>query len=675
MNKLIIAFSFLMLSCNNQSEQHFSINRLFSDNMVIQHNAEPIIWGKALTGSSVRLISSWGQTASTQTDKDGKWSITLKTPKTDQKTHKLTVINNNHSLEIKNILLGEVWLASGQSNMEMPIKGFNYAKISEIVEGANEEIPKAIFPKIRMFTVKRNIAYQPDQKLEGDWIVCSPKTVGDFSAVGYFFAKKLHQELNTPIGIIHSSWGGSPAESWTRLDYLEKISGFNDTEAKLKIALDPNTTYNKWLKNRRFVHWDSIIEVENFKWISNDNKKFSSVDFDDENWNKIHSNDINNVFEENDFNGIVWLRNKIIFDTIPEANLTLDLGDIDDLYAVFINGEMIGRKEYWGISSNKFSVPKNILKEGINNIAIRFIDVWGKGGPVENEKSGFFKQNKKVKSLGNWWKINVVAFLTNGHFYLLSDEKDEIVFPNPERMPHHPNSPTVLFNGMIAPLVPFSIKGVIWYQGESNESRADQYQTLFPAVIDSWRDEWKNQNMPFYYVQIAPFGGGFWGNDEISKVSGAELRESQMLTLFKNDVGMAIITDIGNEKLIHPPKKKEVGERLALWSLAKNYGYDDLVHCGPVFKSVEYNDSKAFVSFNHIGSGLYCPDQNIKYFELAGVDGHYYPAKAKIVNNKVVVWTEKVTNPQKVRFAWKNYVKVNLFNNEGLPASSFRSKR
>ena len=328
------------------------------------------------------------------------------------------------------------------------------------------------------------------------------------------------------------------------------------------------------------------------------------------------------------------------------------------------------------MASSQYAIPKSLIKKGVNTIAIRFIDVWGRGGLDEDPKRGIYYDNKKINSFGHKWKVKVIAYQTNGNFYLLKKGINEIVYPNPKRMPHHPNSPTVLYNGMIAPLIPYAIRGVIWYQGESNESRAEQYSYLFPALIDSWRASWSNPKMPFYYVQIAPFGGGdFWGGELVKKETGPELRESQLHTLSKNNVGMAIITDIGDEKLIHPPKKKEVGERLALWAMAKDYGYNNLVHSGPIFKSVEFVEGKALVSFDHTGSGLYCKDKEVKYFELAGSDGKYYPAHAKITGNQVLVWTKKVPRPKKVRFAWKNYVKVNLFNKEGLPTSSFRSNK
>jgi sialate O-acetylesterase len=674
MNKFCTLLILILVGCSSSSENALSINALFSDNMIVQQNAKLNIWGKAPQGSLIHVSSSWGEEASTTTTPDGKWILTIATPEVDHKPHQLMVYSKNETIKIQNILLGEVWLASGQSNMEMPLKGFNYTQIKENVEGAAQEMSEANYPKIRMFKVNRNIAFEQQDRLEGQWIESFPETVKSFSAVGYFFAKKLHLELDVPIGIIHSSWGGSPAESWTRLDYLKRLDDFQNTAEKLRIALDPNTAYNRWLADHESVLWDSLIEVDNMKWTKPTHKRFILSGFDDNNWEAMNQTQVTQVFEKNDFNGVVWLRQQINFDTLSDKNLVLDIGKTDDLYAVFLNGKQLARKEHWGLASSRYTIPKSIIKKGQNTIAIRFIDVWGRGGFDIDPNRGIYLDNKKIKSFGDQWRLKAIAYLTNGDFYLLNEGLKEIVYPNPKRMPHHPNSPTVLYNGMIAPLVSYAIRGVIWYQGESNVSRAKQYTYLFPALIDSWRDAWKNPKMPFYYVQIAPFGGGSWGVDSEKTQTGPELRESQMLTLTKNDVGMAIITDLGDEKLIHPPKKKEVGERLAFWALSKNYGYSDLVYSGPVFKSVKFINDKALVSFNYTGSGLFCKDSKIKHFELAGSDGNYYPAQATILGDKVQVWSKKVPAPIKIRYAWKNFVHVNLFNKEGLPASSFRSE-
>lgn len=664
-----------LIGCQTNSPTELSLNNLFNDHMVLQQDTLVSFWGQATKGVKVSLHSSWGAQATTVADETGNWMVQLNTPKADNKSHTVTVKSKKNTIKIEDVLMGEVWLASGQSNMEMPMKGFRYAKVHELVEGAEEEIANANYPEIRMFTVKRTIAFEPQENIEGNWAVCTPETLGEFSAVAYYFGKKLYQELNVPIGLIHSSWGGSPAESWVRLDLIEKIKGFENTSKRLEIANDPNTPYNKWVAKHTSVKWDSLIEVDNFKWVDKTHLEFLSSDYNDDAWQDAAVTSIGEAFEKDDFNGIGWIRQQLNIDSLPDGDLVFDLGETDDLYTIFINGEMIGRKEYWGVASNRYTFSSDVFKKGQNTIAIRFIDVWGEGGLNVDRNRGIYVGDKKIIALNEDWKLNMVCYLTGGDFYILESGDEEIVLASPERMPHQSNSPTTLNNGMIAPLVPYTLKGFIWYQGESNQGRAEEYKTLFPAVIDSWRAQWKNEALPFYYVQIAPFAGYGLRTDAAERMTSAELRESQMLTLAKSNVGMAITTDVGDDKLIHPPKKKEVGDRLALWALNKDYGYTDLVHSGPIYKSVRFNKGRALVSFDHAGSGLYCPDNTIKHFEIAGADGKYYPAKVRIVGKEVMVWSNKVQQPKGVRLGWENYFEINLFNKEGLPASSFRSMK
>jgi sialate O-acetylesterase len=673
MKKLILVLSLLILGCKTQVEEvNLSLASLFQNHMVIQQDTLVTIWGWAREGVEVKLESSWGEKSITLSDSTGAWQLQIKTPKVDNTPHQIRVKAGKEIINISDVLLGEIWLASGQSNMEMPIKGFKYGNRRELIEGAEDEIALAKFPDIRIFTVHRNIAFESQKKVRGSWVVCSPKTVVDFSAVAYFFAKKLHQELNIPIGMIHSSWSGSPAESWARIDFLEKIEAFENTSQRLKIASDPKTHYNRWLSNRKYVERDSLIGVNSFKWIDESNKTFIINDFDDSSWPIVNTVETALAFEKNDFNGVGWIRQQIEIDEVPPGKLFFELGKTDDLYAIFVNGKKVGRKEDWGRASTRYSLEDGLLKKGKNTIAIRFIDVWGKGGFAADEMRGIYQDNQKIFSFAKDWKIKMVAYQTSGRFYKLSAGVDEIVKPSVDRMPRNPHSPSTLFNGMIAPLVPFALKGFIWYQGESNRSRAEQYKTLFPAVIDSWRSQWNKADLPFYYVQIAPFGSNVDGKNS-EQQTAPELREAQMLTLSKPNVGMAVITDIGDEKLIHAPKKKPVGERLALWALAKDYGFEKLVHCGPIYKSVNFSKGRALIDFDHVGSGLYCPDKEIKHFEIAGEDGIYYPAKAKIKGRQISLVSQHVAQPKSVRFGWKNFVKINLFNKEDLPASSFRT--
>ena len=306
-----------LIGCQTNSPTELSLNNLFNDHMVLQQDTLVSFWGQATKGVKVSLHSSWGAQATTVADETGNWMVQLNTPKADNKSHTVTVKSKKNTIKIEDVLMGEVWLASGQSNMEMPMKGFRYAKVHELVEGAEEEIANANYPEIRMFTVKRTIAFEPQENIEGNWAVCTPETLGEFSAVAYYFGKKLYQELNVPIGLIHSSWGGSPAESWVRLDLIEKIKGFENTSKRLEIANDPNTPYNKWVAKHTSVKWDSLIEVDNFKWVDKTHLEFLSSDYNDDTWQEAAVTSIGEAFEKDDFNGIGWIRQQLNIDIGP----------------------------------------------------------------------------------------------------------------------------------------------------------------------------------------------------------------------------------------------------------------------------------------------------------------------------------------------------------------------
>lgn len=669
MKKILVLLLLLILVSFTKQPSSIKLGSLFTDNMVVQQNDTLVIWGWSKEGTKVEVEANWGSKSNVIASKGGHWSVKIPTPKADNIPHTLKVSTKDTLINLQNILLGEVWLCSGQSNMEMPMKGFHYRKPYDSIQNSEYEIKNANYPEIRMFTVKKKIAFTPKDTCEGAWVVCTPETVPEFSATAYFFGKELNNKLNVPIGLIHSSWGGTPAQSWVPVDFVEKIDDFKNIRNQLVVSNDKNTPFNKWLASMSKVEWDSLILVEKMKWTDSKNKDILKPDYDDSNWETLSLQEISSSFVKDDFNGIAWLRQDVFIESEPPNDLTVDLGKTDDLYAFFINGTLVARKEYWGESNNCYKIPLNVLKGGINNFAIRFIDVWGSGGFETDAQRGIYSNSKKYISFNDKWKFKKTAVLIDQEFYNLNDKDKTILKPSPDRLSKTPHSPTVLYNSMIAPLIPYPIKGAIWYQGESNRGKAKQYQTLFPAVINSWRKYWNHGNFPFYYVQIAPFNY----NEETPSLT-AELREAQFLTLSKEkNVGMVVTMDIGSLTTIHPPNKQEVGRRLALWALAKDYGKKDLVYSGPLYKSVKFIRDKAIVSFDHLGSGLYSPDKNLTNFEIAGSDLVFYPANAFIREDKVVLYSHDVKNPKIVRFAWEDKAVPNFYNKEGLPASPFRS--
>lgn len=442
---------------------------IFGDNMLLQQNTEVNLWGWADKKRDVTITPSWiKQTYKTKADEQGKWSIKIPTPKAGYETYTITVSDSKNVLKMNNILIGEVWLCSGQSNMEMPMKGFK----GQPVKGGNEAILKSKNKYIRLITVKRTSSLTPLDSISGQWQEAVPETVKEFSATGYYYGRLLQEMLDVPVGLIQSAWGGSWIESWMSKDMLSDFD-------KVKLPLS----------------------------------------------------------EED----------------VKEKNRT----------------------------------------------------------------------------------------------------------------------PTTLYNGMIHPIAGYTLKGCIWYQGESNYDRADQYAKLFQTMVNEWRKIWKQGEFPFYYCQIAPYDNP---TEKHGDFNAAFLREAQYksASLIRN-TGMAVLMDIGEEKNIHPMDKKTGGERLAMMALAKTYGMSGFGYESPVFKEMTTEENKAILSFDNAPMWLTSFGKELKEFKIAGADRVFYPAKARINRSKVEIWSDSVSTPVAVRYAFKDFVTGDLFSTEGLPVSSFRT--
>ncbi len=476
--------------------------KIIGDHMVLQQGMAVPIWGWAEAGERVTVTLGRCR-ASATADAGGKWIVTLGAMKAGGPCE--MTIQGNNTITLGDVLVGEVWVCSGQSNMQWPVSAS---------ANPEEEIAAADHPMIRLFTVTRKTAEQPLDDCEGSWSACSPETVPGFSAVAYFFGRHLRRELDVPVGLINTSWGGTPAEAWTSRGAQQGVPELEPTLAR----------------------WDEQVSR---------------------------------------------------FD--PEA----------------------ARQRY---------------EESL--------EAWKEA--AEKAKAEGEKPPRRPQPPSD-----------------------------PRQSPHRPAN---LYNGMIAPLLPFAVRGAIWYQGESNCSRAAQYQTLFPTMIRDWRQKWGQGDFPFLFVQLAPFR---YGNADPRNC--AELWEAQRLTLERvPNTGMAVTTDIGNVKDIHPKNKQDVGRRLALWALAKTYG-KDLVFSGPLYKSMRVEGDKIHVMFDHVGGGLVAKGGELTHFTIAGQDGQFVPAKAEIDGDTVVVSSQEVSQPVAVRFGWRDDAEPNLFNKEGLPASPFRT--
>ncbi len=495
----LIIFLFILTV---QLSAYVKLPKLFSDNMVLQQDIEIPIWGTADPGENIAITLN-NQKAYTTADNYGDWITNLKPMKTGG-PFDMTITGKNSVITLRNVLIGEVWVGSGQSNMWLPV--INSAN-------AEKEIAEANYPNIRLYTIKQTVAGAPQKDTEGEWVECNPKTIPNFSAVAYYFGRELHKALGVPVGLIHSSWGGTPAESWTSLPALKSDPDFKPILDRFEDAL------------------------------------------------KMY----------------------------PQAS------------------------------------------------------------------------EKYQKQIAEWEKEAQKA---------KSEKKPEPRRPSVPFGPNNPNRPSGLYNGMIAPLIPYAIKGVIWYQGESNAGRAYQYRKLFPALIQDWRRNWGQGDFPFLFVQLAYFR-------EVPTVKGtetwSELREAQLMTLSLPKTAMAVTIDIGEAYDIHPKNKQDVGLRLALGAQAIAYG-KNIDYSGPIYDSMTIKGNKINLHFKHINGGLVSKNNEpLKGFTIAGKEQKFLPAEAKIEGNEIVVSSKEIPKPVAVRYAWAADPECNLYNKVGLPASPFRT--
>lgn len=503
----LVAVLSVVSMCALSASAEVKPHALFSDNMVLQQGVPINVWGTARAGERI-TVKVATQEVSAVADSAGRWSVKLEAMKAGGPLS-MTIAGEN-SITLKNVMAGEVWIASGQSNMQWPVRA---------ATNAEQEIAAADHPNLRLFTVPRVVASKPQDEITGKWEVCTPQTVGDFSAVAYFFGRDLQKALDVPVGMIHTSWGGTPAEAWTSMAVLEGDPAF-------KSILDSWTA--------RFKDYRSVVD----KHV------------------KTYSNTVREWLESAD--------------------------------AAEAAGKPIGP-------------PK-------------------------------------------------------------------VDFPADPRL--SPHRPAGLYNAMIHPLLPYAIKGAIWYQGESNAGRAFEYRKLFPAMIRNWREDWKLGDFPFLFVQLAPYQRT---PDTPPEGTWPELREAQLLTMLNvPNTAMVVITDVGEEKDIHPKTKQPVGARLALAAGALGYG-EKIEYSGPIYKAMKRDGNTIVLSFDHVGGGLVAKGGPLKGFTIAGADGKFVDARAEIVGDTVVVSSPRVAEPVAVRYGWTNCPVVNLWNKADLPASPFRT--
>ena len=651
----------LFFSCQPSEQKKLNVNSLFSDHMVLQQRAYATFWGSYSPNDIVTVSGNWNNKTVTSTaDENGNWKVQLSTPEAGG-PYVINITTKDSTITMKDVLIGEVWLASGQSNMQMPLKGW---PPNDPIKNAEQEIANANYPNIRMFNVTRNYTLKPVDTIHGQWMQCSPEFAGDFSATAYFFAKRLHEELKVPIGIIHSSWGGTVAEAWTNRKALRELGDFDTAITALTDTIKWQNTKNWFTKldSLSIPQTEEAWKVLNFKDLEFSKHSFNSQE---KPWKEITLPGRYDTYNDWEFDGATWLRRDIEINNIA-TDYMLSIGSIDDMDAIYFNGEKIGGLMGYGhhTTERTYDVPKELLKKGKNTIAIRAIDTGGPG-----TITGILKLVNKsgtIIPLDGVWKYQPISEIYEGKFYIYDLDKVDLS-ERPEIMVMGPNLPSVLYNAMVHPLAPYSIKGAIWYQGESNVGRAEQYTRLFPKMINNWRSLWK-ADFPFYFVQIAPYNYGTAADEEGSM----DLRDAQRKSLKTKKTGMVVTMDIGNFMNIHPANKQDVGLRLAGLTLANDYN-KDMMASGPLYKKLSILGNKLILEFDFVGTGLRSKDGKLSGFEIAGADKNYVRAIAEIVEDKVHLKASSVSNPMYARYAWSNNGKASLFNKEGLPASSFKT--
>ncbi|MFD2941124.1 sialate O-acetylesterase [Flavobacterium notoginsengisoli] len=631
--KKSVLFIFLLISVLANANVRMPL--IFSDGMVLQRDKQIPIWGFADANESVEIHFN-KQIKKTTADKNGKWTVNLNAEKAGG-PFELIIIGKN-KITIKNVLVGEVWICSGQSNMEFQVfKTMN----------AEKEINSADYPMIRHFGVAQDLSGTPKDDLkQGKWEEANKENVSNFTAVGYYFARKLYSELKIPIGIINTSWGGTNVETWTSREAFE-----NSPDFKAMIADVPTVDINAIFETYKKSVLDNLKKVQGFDVSMENEEQFKNPNFQDKNWPEIKVPSLWENQQIGNIDGIVWMRKTIVL-TAEQAKkeAVLHLAKVDDEDQTYINGIQIGTNNLWD-AKRIYKIPANVLKEGTNVIAVRITDYSGGGGiygDPQDLKIDFKDSNLPLEGL---WKFNVIKV----------------------RIEVSPNSyPSLLYNAMVNPLVPYAIQGALWYQGEANVWRAAEYKKSFPLMINDWRVKFKQGNFPFYFVQLSTFDETGGNSQKGSR--WAELREAQSETLKLPNTGMVVTTDIGNAKDIHPTNKQDIGLRLAAIAMNNLYGKKQ-VHSGPTYKSQEIKGNQITLTFDNIGSGLSTPNNDeLKGFEIAGADKVFHAAKAIFKNNKIIVSSDKVQNPVAVHYGWADDdTAINLFNKEKFPASPFRT--
>lgn len=623
-------------------EGQVRLPRLISNGMVLQRDAEVKVWGRAAPREQV-VVRFLNSTYSATADSVGNWTVKL-TSLPAGGPHTMQILASD-TITISDVWVGDVWVCSGQSNMELSMERVRPLYESEIATSTN--------PAIRQFAVPQTFNFRQPQSdvASGSWQAANPENVLRFSAVAYFFARELYEKYKIPIGLINTSLGGSPAEAWMSEEtlrefphYYDEAQRFKDSTLILRIEAEDRQRIEEW--HRRLRERD-----EGFR---NPARPWYDPAYDVTDWKTMNIPGSWAETELGPVNGVVWFRKNIrLPSALARKEALLLLGRIVDADSVYLNGIFVGTTSYQ-YPPRRYRIPSGILREGENTLVVRVINSAGRGGFVPDKPYELIVGNEKLDLRGPWK-------------YRLGTIMEPLAGPTFIRW-----KPLGLHNAMLAPLFHYRIKGVIWYQGESNVNRALEYRRLFPAMIRDWRNKWQQGDFPFLFVQLANY---LEAKKEPSESQWALLRESQLKSLSVPNTAMAVTIDIGEWNDIHPLNKKDVGKRLALAAQRVAYGDTTVVASGPLFHSARVEGNRMILSFTEIGSGLIAKDGGeLRGFAIAGAERKFVWAKAMMEGDRVIVWSDQILRPVAVRYAWAdNPEGANLFNKEGLPASPFRT--
>jgi sialate O-acetylesterase len=671
MKKSLLCLVVLAVACKNANAD-VTVPAVFSDHMMLQRAEAVPIWGKADPGEVVQVALATA-TGTATTGDDGKWMVKLNLSGIEGDGPFECVMKGKNEVRISDVVLGEVWLASGQSNMEWVLKN---------TIGAEQAIAGSENAMVRFFATPRASSQVALDDTKGKWVQASPASSPTFSAVAYFFARELNARLKKPVGILQSSWGGTPSEAWTSPAGLDTVPYLKEARERIWKAIEEYDGAKK-----RFVaamtEWTKANGREDIATAQPD--EFAGMDVSTADWVKLElPGDVK--AEGLPDAGIVWLRKDVVVPVKPATHLPLNL-PINGFDSVYWNGKLIKQvtvEDYPGDGAERrygpYGIPSTVVNQGRNVLAIRLYQPVGPAKIPAEPKAG------KISLKGEWLAKAEKTFPALAPAVIASAPASF------KKVIDRHNAPGYLYNAMISPFVGYGIRGAIWYQGESNVGRAFRYRTDFPLMISDWRKQWQAGEFPFYFCQLANFtvkvavaGDSPW----------SELREAQAMTLKLPNTGMAVLIDIGESDDIHPRNKLDVGLRLARIALARDYK-QDVVYSGPVYDSITIAEGKAILRFNNADGGLVAkplpetyvvmssdsataplvcnsPESEIEGFAICGEDKVWKWADAKIDGNTVVVWSNDVSKPVAVRYAWSDNPTCNLYNGAGLPASPFRT--